>query len=245
MALNSSIRVFGQLRCRVIDAIPDDESPRLLIVLNHGFGASGDDLVDFAPMLIESGERIAVTCRFVFPAAPIDLGPLGMPGGRAWWPINMAQLAEINQTRDFSQLTELEPPGMRDAGIMLSQAIKAALEESQLDESRLILGGFSQGAMVSTQVALTEKLIPSLLALFSGTLLNRAEWNRLAIAHPGCAVLQSHGRQDPILPFAPATQLRDLLTESGFKVEFVEFNGQHSIPINVLERLQAKLEERV
>ena len=245
MSLNSSNRVFGQLRCRVIDAIPAGESPGLLIILNHGFGASGDDLVDFAPMLIESSERIAAACRFVFPAAPIDLGPMGMPGGRAWWPINMAQLAEINQTRDFAQLTELEPPGMREAGSLLNQAIKAALEDSQLDESRLILGGFSQGAMVSTQVTLTEKLTPALLALFSGTLLNRAEWNRLAIAHPGCAVLQSHGRQDPILPFAPATQLRDLLTESSFEVEFVEFNGQHSIPVNVLERLQVKIEQRL
>jgi phospholipase/carboxylesterase len=244
MPMNSSIRMFGHLRCRVIDAIPGDESPRLLVMLNHGFGAPGDDLVDFAPMLMESSEQIAEGCRFVFPAAPIDLGPMGMPGGRAWWPINMARLAEINQTQNFEQLTELEPPGMREAGLLLSSAIQESLADAQLDESRLILGGFSQGAMVSTHVTLTETLSPSLLALFSGTLLNRKEWKRLAETHPGCPVLQSHGLEDPLLPFVPAVQLAELLSASGFDVEFIEFHGSHTIPARVLQQLQARIEER-
>jgi phospholipase/carboxylesterase len=245
MALNISNRLFGQLRCRVVDAIPGDETPSLIVILNHGFGAPGDDLADFGPMMIESSERIAATCRFVFPAAPVDLGPMGMPGGRAWWPINMAQLAEINQTQNFEQLTELEPPGMQHAGLLLSETIRAALADAELDESRLIVGGFSQGAMVSTHVTLTEQLTLALLALFSGMLLHRAEWQRLAEAHPGCSVLQSHGRQDPLLPFAPAEQLCELLKKSGFDVEFMAFNGQHTIPLNVLQRLQAKIEELV
>ncbi len=245
MSLNSSVRMFGQLRCRVIDAIPVGESPKLLVIFNHGFGASGDDLIDFGPMLIESSESIAASCRFVFPAAPIDLTPLGMPGGLAWWPINMAKLAEINQTQDFDQLIRLEPPGMADAGAMLYQAINAALEESGLDASQLVLGGFSQGAMACTQVALTHCLHPALLVLFSGTLLHREEWKRLADLHPGCEVLQSHGRQDPILPFGAAVQLRELLCGANFHVDFIEFNGAHTIPMNVLQRLQELIEKQV
>jgi phospholipase/carboxylesterase len=196
-------------------------------------------------MLIESSDQIAANCRFVFPEAPIDLGPMGMPGGRAWWPINMARLAEMNETRDFEQLTLLEPPGMSDASQMLAVTIRLALAASALDESHLILGGFSQGAMVSTCVTLTEPLKPALLSLFSGTLLNRVEWQRLAEAHPGCDVLQSHGRQDPILPFAPAVQLKELLASANFNIEFVDFNGPHTIPMNVLQRLQAKIVEHL
>jgi phospholipase/carboxylesterase len=97
--------------------------------------------------------------------------------------------------------------------------------------------------MVSTCVTLTEGLNPRLLVLFSGTLLNRGEWLRLATEHPGCVVLQSHGRQDSILPLAPAIQLKDLLSAAGFMVEFIEFNGPHTIPMNVLQRFQQSLDE--
>ncbi len=243
MSLKSSRQQLGPLRCRVIDALPIGSTPERLVILNHGFGASGDDLVDFGPMLIEASEQIARTCRFVFPEAPIDLGPMGMPGGRAWWPINMAQLAEINQTGDFDSLTLLEPPGMKEACAMLTETIRAALAAASLDDSALVLGGFSQGAMISTCAALTEPFRLRLLILCSGTLLHKAEWLRLAHDHPGCDVLQSHGRQDPVLPFVPATQLRDMLSESGFNVEFLEFNGSHTIPMNVMQRLQQKLSE--
>ena len=245
MRLNSATRLLGKLRCRVIDAIPAGETPKLLVILNHGFGASGDDLADFGPMLIESSDDIASRCRFVFPEAPIDLSPMGMPGGRAWWPINMARLAEMNQTRDFDQLTLLEPPGLKEAAALLAETIKAALAEVELDETGLILGGFSQGAMVSTHVTLSQSIRPRLLAIFSGTLLHRNEWKRMAEQHGGCAVLQSHGRQDPILPLIPAVQLKEILIASGFKVEFMEFNGPHTIPMNVLQRLQQRIEEQV
>lgn len=237
MSLSVSTRVFGSLQCRVSDALPHGHKPVKLVILCHGFGAPGDDLADFGPMLLEADDTIAETCRFVFPAAPIDLAPMGMPGGRAWWPINMARLAEMYETRDYSQLTLVEPPGMKDAGRLLEATISDALNDSGLAPEQLILGGFSQGAMVSTEVVLSTGMAPRLLALFSGTLLNRDEWTRLAEKHPGCAVLQSHGQQDQLLPFEAAVQLRDMLSAAKFPVEFLEFNGPHTIPLSVLQRL--------
>ena len=79
--MNTSTKIVAGLKCRFVDALPDNESPQMLVILNHGFGASGDDLVDLAPSLIGSSQRIAANCLFVFPEAPVDLGPLGMPGG--------------------------------------------------------------------------------------------------------------------------------------------------------------------
>lgn len=243
MKINSSTQQLGSLKCRTIDSLLEGSSPELLVILNHGFGASGDDLADFGPMLIDSSRSIQSCCRFIFPEAPIDLAPWGMEGGRAWWPINMAKLAEINQTRDYDQLMLLEPPGMREAEEMLYETVKAAMAMSNLDESRVILGGFSQGAMVSTNLVLTRKMRPALLALFSGTLLNRDQWTKLAASHSGCDVLQSHGRQDSVLPFAPAIELRDVLTLAGFDVEFLEFNGPHTIPMNVMQRFLLRTEQ--
>ena len=50
-------------------------------------------------------------------------------------------------------------------------------------------------------------------------------------------MLQSHGRADPILPFAGGEYLRDLLREGGLDVEWHEFGGGHGIPDGVLDRL--------
>ncbi|MFO0978419.1 MAG: hypothetical protein U0996_18580 [Planctomycetaceae bacterium] len=243
MKLNAVRRTIESLQCLVIDALRVGQAPRFLVVLNHGFGASGDDLADLAPMLLQESDVIADACRFVFPEAPVDLTSAGMPGGRAWWPINMAKLAEMNQTRNYSELTALKPPGMESAANMLRDAIRTMLQEWNLEPQKLVLGGFSQGAMVSTHVTLENRLQPALLALFSGTLLNSEEWRSLAVAHPGCQVFQSHGYQDPILPFHPAEELRDLLQESGFDVEFQPFHGPHTIPMSALQRLQERLEQ--
>ncbi len=59
--LKSSLVTFGGLKCRIIDAVPEGEQPKIVVVLCHGFGASGDDLASFGPHLIGSSESIADT----------------------------------------------------------------------------------------------------------------------------------------------------------------------------------------
>ena len=232
--LNSAVEVFSGLRCQVVDRLKPGTVATKLVVLSHGFGAPGDDLVGLAPFLLDSSETVAATCRFVFPVAPIDLTPMGMPGGRAWWPINMAKLAEVNQTGDYDELTKLLPDGMLAASQQLSDALREMQTQYGLDDSTTVLGGFSQGAMLSTDVALRHGVVPKHLVLFSGTVLCSAEWQQFAAEHAGCPVLQSHGRQDMVLPFPPAESLRDLLARNGFDVNFCPFNGPHTIPEPVL-----------
>jgi phospholipase/carboxylesterase len=166
---------------------------------------------------------------------------MGMPGGRAWWPINMAQLAEINQTEDYSKLTTIEPPGMQDASDKLAAAVKEIQAANNVDDAATVLGGFSQGAMVATNIVLRDQFVPKLMVLFSGTLLNSKAWTEAAGRHPGCPVLQSHGRQDMVLPYPPSESLRDMLSENGFTVDFHPFNGPHTIPMEVLTELVAAL----
>jgi len=240
--LSKLVRKFGSLKCSVIQSDTLNEAHSGVVVLNHGFGASGDDLVDIGAMLMDESEVIAAKFRIIFPEAPIDLGPMGMPGGRAWWPINMAQLAEINQTKDYSELTCISPPGMPEATSLLAAALKEMRSTYRVEEGRIVLGGFSQGAMISTHLTLSTGFCPALLALFSGTLLSQDEWTRLAIAHRHCSVLQSHGFEDPILPFGAATELSRMLTNAGFDVDFIPFHGGHTIPMNVLQKLSERLE---
>ncbi len=242
MQIYKSVQKFGTLKCTIITSESFDDFEGGLVILNHGFGASGEDLVDIGAWLIEESDAIASRWRFAFPEAPIDLRPMGMPGGRAWWPINMAKLAEINATQDYSELTRISPPGMTEATQQLDAALKEMRTNLNVADNKIVLGGFSQGAMISTNLTLSTGFNPRLLAVFSGTLLCRDEWTRLAASHQHCAVLQSHGIEDPLLPFGAATELSKLLTEAGFDVQFIKFHGGHTIPTNALQALAVRLE---
>ena len=235
---------YGDLKCRVT-AHDNGKAPRLLAVLAHGFGAPGTDLVPLADELRRASPRIAEDVRFVFPEAPLDLGPMGMPGGRAWWPINMAQLAMMHQTNDFKQLTEIEPDGLRSASLQLADAVKAMLSDAGLTNDQLFLGGFSQGAMVSTDVVLHTGLSPAMLILMSGTLLCRAAWTDLADKHPGCSVIQTHGTEDMVLPIEPSVWLRDVLSANGFDVDYARFAGPHTVPAIALEMIARAMIRRL
>ncbi|MGV2335932.1 MAG UNVERIFIED_CONTAM: hypothetical protein LVR18_18045 [Planctomycetaceae bacterium] len=201
--LNAEERQFGALQTIVIDALPPGTSPALLVVLNHGFGASGDDLAGLGVHLLQTVPQLAAAVRFVFPAAPQDLEELGMPGGRAWWPINMARLMQMQQTRDYSQLTQLRPPGMTEATQDLSSAVREMLQKWDLRDDQLIIGGFSQGAMVSTSLVLEEQLHPALLVIFPAhfwTTLAGKNWPRgMAVAQSCCHMAQTtkFSRQPP------------------------------------------------
>ena len=130
----------------------------------------------------------------------------------------------------------MEPDGLQEASSQLAEAVKAMLNDSGLTEGELFLGGFSQGAMASTDVVLRHGLCPAHLILMSGTLLCRADWERLAAEHAGCPVIQTHGTTDMVLPIEPSTWLRDILSENGFEVDYTSFMGPHTVPMEALQQ---------
>lgn len=109
----------------------------------------------------------------------------------------------------------------------------------------VVLGGFSQGAMVCTEVALTSPLSVAGLVLLSGTLLHEDVWRQAATARAGLPFVQSHGRQDPLLGVAEARRLHGVLTDAGLVGELHEFNGQHEIPRPILQQVSAFLQSTV
>ena len=168
---------IGPLDCIVVDG---GESPTIPVVICHGYGASYDDL---APL---SGEWIAMlgdragAFRFVFPDAPNSLAELGMPGARAWWPINMAQLAEAVQASQFDELHDQTPPGIDQSRELLCETIECVCESFQGEHTPLVLGGFSQGAMLTMDTSLRGSVqTPKLLFQFSGTVVCRPQWQAL------------------------------------------------------------------
>jgi phospholipase/carboxylesterase len=202
-----------------------------MLLLMHGFGAPGDDLVPLARQLAVPPE-----VRFCFPAAPhaLEAAP---GGGRAWWQIDMVELQRAVMLGDYEALTTRVPVGLseaRDAAVGLLAALE---RDHAAPAERLVLGGFSQGAMLATDVTLRANKPPAALVILSGSLICKHEWLPLMKARAGLPVLQSHGRADPVLSYQLAEQLRDALKSAGALVDFHAFSGGHGIPNSVLDAL--------
>jgi phospholipase/carboxylesterase len=204
-----------------------------LVVLMHGFGAPGDDLVSLWRVLdAPSGTRGA------FPAAPHVLGrPAGAPASafrdsRAWWMVDMERRLSAAERGALEALTLEVPPGMEEARAAVTALINEL--DSQLRPTKIVLGGFSQGAMLACDVALRTDRVLAGVVLLSGTLLAAKEWAAIASRRRGLAVFQSHGALDQLLPFAYAEKLRDLLIAGGVDVTWLPFRGGHEIPDGVV-----------
>lgn len=211
-----------------------------VVVLLHGFGAPGDDLAPLWRVL-----DVPRGTRFVFPAAPLELAyAYGMGDARAWWMIDMVALDRAVREGRFRDLGKDVPDGLEDARAKVIGLLDAVEERLRPPPGKLLLGGFSQGAMLALDVALHDPRPLAGLALWSTTFLAEEVWSPRMAARAGLPVLQSHGTADPLLPFAVAEKLRDRLIGAGLEVDFVPFRGAHEIPPVVLQRFGA-LAQRV
>ena len=236
---------LGGLTTYVVSQIPEGQPPDLALVLCHGYGATGRDLVGLTEAIGIVKPGLASRVVFLYPAAPLDLTDAGIPYGRAWWPIDLDRLLNRPTPELLAKFRTANPEGLAESRTMFERLVQEAGEQFGLRPERFVLGGFSQGSMLATDLALRMKAGPAALCILSGALINEREWSDLARRRPPLAVLQSHGRQDPILMYPQATALRDLLTEAGHKVEFVPFDGYHEIPPVVIHRLAELLEGKL
>lgn len=225
---------INSLDCIVVDGGP---SPRIAVVICHGYGASLEDLAPLSSEWIGFLEQSAEAFRFVFPDAHHSLAELGMPEGRAWWAINMARLAEAMQASNFDELHVHEPPGIEDARERLCGTIHEVIQGMDGEATPLVLGGFSQGAMLTMDVALRGDIpVPQLLLQFSGTMICEQHWRQALPRLKDTFVFQSHGKLDPILPYTSAVALNEMLSEAGVAQEFYSFLGPHTIDTESVAR---------
>lgn len=234
---------LGELDCQVVDALAEGASPELAVVLCHGFGAPATDLVPLAMELVELKPELGPKVRFVFPAAPLSLSAMGMPHARAWF--NLPQEVLMGQERDWGRFETSTPEGLVQARRGLMSLLSALSAATKLPYGRIVLGGFSQGGMVSTDVALRLEEAPAGLCILSGTLICQDDWKQRAAKRTSLPVLQSHGRVDNVLAYGQAERLRDMLTGAGLPVEFIPFNGPHTIAPEVMERMAEFLHTRL
>lgn len=203
-----------------------------LVVLLHGYGAPGNDLVNVWPYLKSSDE-----VRFVFPEAPLSLNMTGLGDARAWWMLDLDRIMRARELGQWEAVSKEIPQGLGSARQQVLDLLSVATEELTATPESVVLGGFSQGAMLSIDVALHSDILLAGLVVLSGTIIAREEWLSRLPNRRGLPVFQSHGLGDPILAFSVAQELRAHFQSAGFPLQWVEFQGGHEIPFQVLENL--------
>jgi phospholipase/carboxylesterase len=202
-----------------------------LVILFHGFGAPGDDLVPLSDVV-----DVPAGTRWLFPEGPLPLS-LGFGDSRAWWIIDFARIQADRAAGRVRDLSAEIPQGLALARERLLAFLNELPRHLPMDYKKTVIGGFSQGAMLTCDAVLHTDYPWSGLVQLSGNLLAQPVWGPLLAARKGLPVFQSHGTQDDILPHIGAERLRDLLAQSGLAVEWHSFRGGHEIPESVIRNL--------
>ncbi len=223
---------FGGLKVRLTggaDGQGGGDGP--VVMLLHGFGAPGDDLVPLADVI-----DVPAKTRWLFPEAPLSLN-MGFGDSRAWWIIDFARIQEDRAAGRIRDLSIEVPQGLVLARERMVTFLKELPRQLPIDYKKTVIGGFSQGAMLTCDAVLQTDYPFAGLVQLSGNLLAQAVWGALMPRRKGLPVFQSHGTQDDVLPNIGAERLRDALTQAGLAVEWHSFRGGHAIPEAVLRRL--------
>ena len=210
-----------------------------LVMLLHGFGAPGDDLVPLADVI-----DVPAKTRWLFPEAPLSLN-MGFGDSRAWWIIDFTRIQEDRAAGRIRDLSVEVPQGLALARERLLAFLKELPKQLPIDYKKTVIGGFSQGAMLTCDAVLQTDYPFAGLVQLSGNLLAQAVWGPRMPKRKGLPVFQSHGTQDDVLPNIGAERLRDALTQAGLAVEWHSFRGGHAIPEAVLRRLGPFITKRL
>jgi len=214
-------QAWGGLSVVRVSSMREDERGGTAVIVLHGWGAPGDDLVPIAETLKRPG------VRFIVPAAPLpEIG-----GGRAWWHLDP-------HTRPPHAASDRVAPDFRPSPPVVAartavQGLIATVVDRYAPETVALLG-FSQGAMLSIDVALAGTPAVARVVAMSGVLLVDSVPALIAPHAVKPRFLLSHGRQDPVVPFASGTRGKELLEAHGFPVTWRPFDGGHEIPPSVL-----------
>jgi phospholipase/carboxylesterase len=164
---------------------PKNGQAKQLVVLLHGYGADGADLIEIG----RQWRALLPDAAFVAPHAP---EPCGMsPMGRQWFPLTM---------RDPDERWR----GVVKARPVVDAFLDGELAKHGLDESRLALVGFSQGTMMALHVGLRRRRAPAAILGYSGVLVGPEHLSEATARDARGApppILLTHGDQDQLIPF--------------------------------------------
>lgn len=183
-------------------------APRQIVLLLHGFGSSGSDMIALAP----TWQQALPDALFLAPHAPQRCA---IGAGYQWW-----------------GLSELSPQalarGARDAAPAIDSFVDRKLAQYDLTDADLAIVGFSQGTMMALHVGLRRQPQVAAIVGYSGMLTGTAELRAELASKP--PVLLVHGSQDPVVPVTALHSAERELKQLGIGVTtHVSANLGHSV----------------
>lgn len=196
--------------------------PEEAIVLFHGRGADENDLYPLFDLLDPEKRLLGVTPR----------GPLTLPPGGAHWYV-------------VRRVGEPDPATFSVTYNLVSSWLDAFAEKTGIPTRRTVLGGFSQGAVMSYALGLGRgRPRPAAIIALSG-FIPTVEGFGLDLEQPLPPIAIGHGTQDPVIPVRFGRAARQRLEQAGAEVVYEEAPMQHSIDPNFLVSLRPWLRQAV
>jgi len=185
--------------------------PRQAIVLCHGYGGSGQDISTLAI----NWQRFLPDTIFLCPNAP-EICTVN-PQGYQWFDLT-------------SEKEEVILEKSLVAEEKLNTFIDQILNNFQLEPNNLALVGFSQGCMMSIQIALKKKKQISCLIGYSGKVINQKHLSDNIHSKP--KIFLMHGANDTLVPPTHLLEAKEYLVKHGLKIKTKMFKDcEHRIPV--------------
>ena len=203
-----------------LDAITRGASGPPTLVMLHGYGSKAEDWLQF-----EDRWQLPPTTKRIFPQ-----GPLRGPRRRGWWWLQLER--HVDPATQLPDMTSANPGGLTLASTLVRNRIQA-------EPGPVILGGFSQGAMVAANIAFQTDQSLAGLVLIGGTPVNEAAWAEHFAGRRHLPIFIAHGRQDPTLSFALMERFQQRLRDFGMDVTWYPYDSGHNIPEDVIDQVNA------
>ena len=190
------------------------------VIWLHGLGADGHDFEAIVP---ELRLPAPLPLRFVFPHAPVR--PVTINGGmamRAWYDIV-----------SFDKEGRADESGIRDSSALVDALVERE-QQRGIDNSKIVIAGFSQGGAIALHNVLRTPLKLAGLMALSAYLPLQDTLDSEVVENPDAGdtslpVFMGHGRADPMVPCDGGRQSADFLENLGYTVEWHDYPMAHAV----------------
>lgn len=189
------------------------ESPNGVIIILHGLGANAHD---FVPLVSEL--NLNKSFKFIFPDAPTR--PITLNGG-----FNMQAWYDISELSIKASATDIY--GINQSVLQIEELINQQIELGFKSE-QIVLGGFSQGGVMSCITAINTKHKLSGVLVLSGYL-PEIDLNLKGGINETTKFLICHGSSDQVVNYSAGVGAYERLLASGYNVTFKSYNMGHFV----------------
>ena len=186
------------------------QKPKNAVILCHGYGGDGNDI----SILANYWKNYLPDTIFLCPNAPEKCAVSSV--GYQWFDL-MDQSKQQILTKSLV------------AEMKLNQLIDEVKVQNNLEANKIILGGFSQGCMISLQTGIKRKDKINSIIGYSGKIIDTEHLSKNIVSRP--KVILMHGDKDEIVPINFFLEAKEFFIKNNYPVELKSFkNCEHRIP---------------